>query len=468
MRSSHIDPAQATIDTVAELGDVLARLAGAVQHGGLDALPLAELPAVVATLHRLGDRLEAVSTMATERLTSSGALPVATRGWLQDEAGLGSAAAGRVMAMGETVAGQYAATGASWLAAGVTSGQVSAIAEGADTASRAIAADDKPAFLHAMERALLEYAEAGASPRLILRRARVLRARLDPGGANERASEARRAQFLRFAPDVDGVKVTGFLTPETHAVIATALQQVVDAQHREGRLPAEDVIEGDDSAARRMRRLRSPHLWALALAELCGELTESGRLGTRHGAIPRVRLDVDLADLHVAFGGVLHAPGVDDPSIVGNDTMRRLLCDAEVTAALTSGARPRCTCGCGCGCGSGDSPTLDDLMLRAGRDVLYVGRSQRVVTPRQRRALEVRDQGHCAAPGCGVPALRCRAHHVVHWEQGGPTDLDNLLLVCDRHHHAVHEGGWSLAPTAGLQPHEHGYYTWVPPARTRP
>ena len=47
-------------------------------------------------------------------------------------------------------------------------------------------------------------------------------------------------------------------------------------------------------------------------------------------------------------------------------------------------------------------------------------------------------------PGCEVRFSRLRMHHVWWWEHGGPTDLDNLLPICSRHHHAVHDHGWQL------------------------
>jgi hypothetical protein len=73
--------------------------------------------------------------------------------------------------------------------------------------------------------------------------------------------------------------------------------------------------------------------------------------------------------------------------------------------------------------------------------VLDVGRKRRTVPPAVRRALEYRDRG-CRFPGCG-----CRytdAHHVTHWEDGGETKLTNLVLLCRRHHRAVHEDGFRL------------------------
>ena len=70
-------------------------------------------------------------------------------------------------------------------------------------------------------------------------------------------------------------------------------------------------------------------------------------------------------------------------------------------------------------------------------EVLSVGRRTRTIPPHIRRALEDRDRG-CRFPGCG-----CRfteAHHVKHWADGGETSLRNTLLLCRRHHRAVHEG----------------------------
>ena len=74
----------------------------------------------------------------------------------------------------------------------------------------------------------------------------------------------------------------------------------------------------------------------------------------------------------------------------------------------------------------------------SGGEVLDVGRKMRTVPPALRRALAARDR-RCRFPGC--TARRCDAHHVRHWAHGGATRLDNLVLLCRRHHRAVHEGG---------------------------
>jgi len=100
---------------------------------------------------------------------------------------------------------------------------------------------------------------------------------------------------------------------------------------------------------------------------------------------------------------------------VSAETSRRMACDAAVVAMVHAK----------------DGSLLKDSSL------LNVGRRTRTIPPHIRRALEERDRG-CRFPGCG-----CRfteAHHVKHWADGGETSLRNTLLLCRRHHRAVHEG----------------------------
>ena len=86
---------------------------------------------------------------------------------------------------------------------------------------------------------------------------------------------------------------------------------------------------------------------------------------------------------------------------------------------------------------------LIPVVLGGGGEVLDVGRQRRLATRAQRRALRAMYRT-CAHPDCAVPFDSCRIHHVIYWEHGGSTDLDNLLPLCERHHHLVHEGGWML------------------------
>ena len=86
----------------------------------------------------------------------------------------------------------------------------------------------------------------------------------------------------------------------------------------------------------------------------------------------------------------------------------------------------------------------------AGGAMMKFGRSRRLASPLQKLALAVRDGGMCTRPGCSVPWNRCDADHVVSWDDGGLTDLENLRYLCtsDCHRHR-HE----TATTATRQPH---------------
>ncbi|MFN2543471.1 MAG: HNH endonuclease, partial [Actinomycetota bacterium] len=92
------------------------------------------------------------------------------------------------------------------------------------------------------------------------------------------------------------------------------------------------------------------------------------------------------------------------------EVAKRLACDASITRVVMSGR----------------SQPLD------------VGRKTPVVPPALRRAVIARDK-HCRFPGCDRPAAWCDVHHIVPWEEGGPTCLENLMLMCRRHHRMLHK-----------------------------
>ena len=94
--------------------------------------------------------------------------------------------------------------------------------------------------------------------------------------------------------------------------------------------------------------------------------------------------------------------------------MRRLACDAIVLPIYTRGTDP-----------------------------IDAGRTTRVINSPLRRLIVARDR-HCRWPGCTMPARWTQIHHVVHWKDGGTTDRWNLLLLCDHHHHAAHDGRWTI------------------------
>ncbi|HEY5783972.1 MAG TPA: DUF222 domain-containing protein, partial [Microlunatus sp.] len=127
--------------------------------------------------------------------------------------------------------------------------------------------------------------------------------------------------------------------------------------------------------------------------------------------------------------GTSHTPGqAPNPTChlqgVGGiepDTARKLACDSDLLGAI----------------------------LDRHRGVLALGHTRRLVTRALRRALMIRDQGRSQFTGCHQ-THHLKAHHLIHWADGGPTDLDNLILLCQFHHTAVHEGNMTIRRTPAI------------------
>ncbi|MDU0315224.1 DUF222 domain-containing protein [Phycicoccus sp. M110.8] len=96
-------------------------------------------------------------------------------------------------------------------------------------------------------------------------------------------------------------------------------------------------------------------------------------------------------------------------ALLTTDTVRRLACDAEVVP----------------------------VVLGSRGEVLDQGQAKRLFTPGQIRNLWLRDR-RCTFPGCSKPARWTDAHHLVHWADGGATDVANAALLCRAHHTVVH------------------------------
>jgi hypothetical protein len=87
-----------------------------------------------------------------------------------------------------------------------------------------------------------------------------------------------------------------------------------------------------------------------------------------------------------------------------------------------------------------------ELWLERHGQPIGAGRTTRQISRRLRRALEHRDRC-CRVPGCGA-TRGLHAHHIRHWEDGGPTELDNLVLLCPHHHRLHHKGGITITGPA--------------------
>ena len=242
------------------------------------------------------------------------------------------------------------------------------------------------------------------------------------------------------------VVVRGRLTPEAGSVFRRALEAAVAADGGAAGAAGAGETDAVDEAVgveRSLGQRQADALGRLAECALAGGL-DRGTAGDRYQVVLHVDAETLAADgqEHLAGGadargdvpaGTRRAaagwPGphaarrqaalAEDGGIrVGQETARRIACDAAT------------------------------VTMRHGADggVLDVGRRTRTVSPALRRALAARD-GQCRFPGCA--ARRCDAHHIRHWADGGETALSNLVLLCRRHHRAVHEEGFRLSVDAG-------------------
>lgn len=206
----------------------------------------------------------------------------------------------------------------------------------------------------------------------------------------ERAYQLRR---LHVSPTLGGmVRVDGDLDPESGQLLLSALHAVMDAEARS--------VEGSAGV-----RATAAQRRADAIAEICRSYLARTDRPEIAGERPHVLLTVDLEVLE------RRSPGRCELAVgpINPEQARRLACDAGLVRAITAGRS----------------------------ELLDLGRRTPVVPAALRRALGLRDGG-CRFPGCGRPPDWCDAHHVVHWADGGPTSLANLVLLCRPHHRMVH------------------------------
>ena len=222
------------------------------------------------------------------------------------------------------------------------------------------------------------------------------------------AAERNRCEFI---PCEGGfMAMRGFFDPIAAATIKTAVLPL-----------ARPSGAGDDRPL--------PRRLADALVEVAGHALDLGAIPSTGGACTHLQLTASVETVM----GLVGAPGgeLEFAGAVPAATVQRLACDARVRR----------------------------ILLGPNSAVIDVGRALRVPSPAARAALRVRSGG-CEWPGCDRPVAFTSAHHLVHWGHGGLTDVDNLILLCYRHHWLVHEGGWQLARV------ERGQLLAIPPSRT--
>ena len=222
---------------------------------------------------------------------------------------------------------------------------------------------------------------------------------MDPDSVREEANESHERRFLSLSQTLDGVfYLNGRLDSEGGAILQTALNALG------GPPTAED---------RRTPRQRRADL----LVELARQQLDGGNLPEVGGQRPHLAVTVSLATLSNEAGSP--AAELEWAQPIPAETARRLACDAAVTPIFLGS--------------ESDQPRAD--------------KTTRVISGSQRKALVVRDKG-CRFPGCDRPTDWTDAHHLKHWADGGKTAMDNLVLLCRRHHRKVHEEGWQLGITA--------------------
>ena len=235
----------------------------------------------------------------------------------------------------------------------------------------------------------------------------------------------RSRRFSAFVDDDGMVVVRGRLDPEVGALLMRAVEAASDAvyreEHRDGQGTADEQAVPDasvhwcESEAGEDPDAPTPEQRRADAVGLIAERALAAGFGDDKSVVSGSRAERYQVMLHVEEDTLREdrEPGqseLEDGTRVSAETCRRIACDTGLVT-ITHGKEG---------------------------EVLGASHRKRTVSASLRRALEARDRG-CRFPGCGLRFTD--AHHVKHWADGGETSLRNLVLLCRRHHTAVHEGG---------------------------
>ena len=269
----------------------------------------------------------------------------------------------------------------------VTAGHADALA---DVTSR-LDADTRAAFFGHQE--LLADDAARRTPEEFAKNCRDLIRSIERDQGLERDQRQRRDTRLTKNIDRDGMYT---INARLHPELGHAIFNALDTE------TAKLVTEGGDRTIDR----------AGVAAEALGNLVTGGHQAIRpHEA--EIRLHIDEARLtNDTDTGICE---YDDGTPIPLPTVQRLICNGHIVP----------------------------IIINTDGTVVDVGRTQRIANRAQRRALRAM-YPTCAFHGCDITFNRCEIHHIHYYELGGKTDLDNLIPLCSRHHHVVHDLGWTL------------------------
>jgi hypothetical protein len=309
------------------------------------------------------------------------------RSWLRGHARLSPAAIGQIIRTGRVLE-HLPAVAAAFTDGAITAEQVAVIAPVASPANLAAAAGQGVDMaevdrLLADTAATREHAHLGQVVHHYL-------ARLDPDGPEPDPTEGRSLTLSKHA---DGsLSLRGELDAAGGEKLQAALESIVQADRPAGDLRTRAQQLGD------------------ALVQWADNTLATGQLPILRTVKPHVIVTIGLADLVDPATGV-GAAAMGFGATISAARARWLACDGNVTR----------------------------IVIGPEGQPLELGRSHRVVPPHLRRAVEQRDR-HCVFAGCDAPSYWCDVHHLVHWADGGDTDLHNSGLLCERHHTKVHHG----------------------------
>jgi hypothetical protein len=193
-------------------------------------------------------------------------------------------------------------------------------------------------------------------------------------------------------------------------------------------LPPESYAEVRASLESRAKNLPSDGetRWDQRLCDAFLQLVR-GASPTSRGLRPRPYLVVVHAPIHLLLDSSGNPSALcgelEHHGLVSADTVRQIACDATIVLAAD-----------------------DDL-----GHTMYEGRARRYPSETQRREIFRRDR-HCRFPGC-TNATFVDAHHIIWWTppHEGTTDLPNLALLCEHHHHLVHSKHWTMSGDANAE-----------------